>query len=255
MHPFLSEARSRPCDRARFQASPDRGVRTTGRTWNSYKPTIAVLGADTGARTWYETSMHWGTWRWSVIRRAQAGNGHRAYAGRSPSSEKFDDASERRSGQTLIAIATPATTHYALAKAALVRERMSSSRSRFASIKARARSWSDWPMSRVRVLMVGHLLQYHPCVRALHSLVAPRRDLGKLHYITSQQAQSREDSARGERAVEFRAARHLRHSLAAGRPVARAGHVARVDLPEPRRRRHDADRPAIPRTACAHTYS
>ena len=32
--------------------------------------------------------------------------------------------------------------------------------------------------------MVGHLLQYHPCVRALQSLVASG-DLGKLQYITS----------------------------------------------------------------------
>ena len=35
-----------------------------------------------------------------------------------------------------------------------------------------------------KVLMVGHLLQYHPCVRALQSLLASG-DLGKLYYITS----------------------------------------------------------------------
>jgi UDP-2-acetamido-3-amino-2,3-dideoxy-glucuronate N-acetyltransferase len=35
-----------------------------------------------------------------------------------------------------------------------------------------------------RVLMVGHLLQYHPCIQALHSLLA-QGQLGKLHYIIS----------------------------------------------------------------------
>jgi UDP-2-acetamido-3-amino-2,3-dideoxy-glucuronate N-acetyltransferase len=35
-----------------------------------------------------------------------------------------------------------------------------------------------------RILMVGHLLQYHPCVQALHARLA-QGELGKLHYITS----------------------------------------------------------------------
>jgi UDP-2-acetamido-3-amino-2,3-dideoxy-glucuronate N-acetyltransferase len=34
------------------------------------------------------------------------------------------------------------------------------------------------------VLMVGHLLQYHPCIQKLQSLLA-EGELGKLHYITS----------------------------------------------------------------------
>ena len=35
-----------------------------------------------------------------------------------------------------------------------------------------------------KILMVGHLLQYHPCVQALQAMVA-KGELGKLNYITS----------------------------------------------------------------------
>jgi UDP-2-acetamido-3-amino-2,3-dideoxy-glucuronate N-acetyltransferase len=35
-----------------------------------------------------------------------------------------------------------------------------------------------------KILMVGHVLQYHPCVQALQSLVA-KGELGKLHYLSS----------------------------------------------------------------------
>ena len=35
-----------------------------------------------------------------------------------------------------------------------------------------------------KILMVGHLLQYHPCIRVLHRLIA-EGELGKLQYIAS----------------------------------------------------------------------
>ncbi len=83
-----------------------------------------------------------------------------------------------------VAIATPAATHYELARAALeagkdvfVEKPLCLEAAQAAELVALARA-------RDRILMVGHLLQYHPCVLALQRLVA-QGELGKLFYITS----------------------------------------------------------------------
>jgi len=85
---------------------------------------------------------------------------------------------------TAVAIAAPAAMHYSLAKAALqggkdvlVEKPLSLDVDQAGELIALAEELGQ-------VLMVGHLLQYHPCVRALHSLVA-QGELGKLHYIIS----------------------------------------------------------------------
>lgn len=85
---------------------------------------------------------------------------------------------------TAVAIAAPAVMHYSMAKAALeagkdvlVEKPLCLDVDQAAELIALADQLG-------KVLMVGHLLQYHPCVRALHSLVA-QGDLGKLHYLTS----------------------------------------------------------------------
>ena len=83
-----------------------------------------------------------------------------------------------------VAIAAPAVQHGALVRAAL-----SSGKDVFVEkplcLDAReGAELVDLARSSGRILMVGHLLQYHPHVQALQALLS-RGDLGKLHYITS----------------------------------------------------------------------
>src|SRR6516225_3750026 len=98
-------------------------------------------------------------------------------------SERFEDAIASLDVDA-IAIAAPASTHYALTKAAL-----GAGKDVFVEKPLCLNECEGEELVRLaaklgKVLMVGHLLQYHPCVRALHSLLASG-DLGKLHYITS----------------------------------------------------------------------
>lgn len=85
---------------------------------------------------------------------------------------------------TKVAIAAPAVLHFELARAALnagkdvfVEKPLCLEEAQAAELVALA--------SRLnRVLMVGHLLQYHPCVEKLRLLLA-QGELGKLQYVTS----------------------------------------------------------------------
>src|SRR6516162_4303964 len=98
-------------------------------------------------------------------------------------SERFEDAIASLDVDA-IAIAAPASTHYALTNAAL-----GAGKDVFVEKPLCLNECEGEELVRLaaklgKVLMVGHLLQYHPCVCALHSLLASG-DLGKLHYITS----------------------------------------------------------------------
>jgi len=83
-----------------------------------------------------------------------------------------------------VVIATPAATHYAAVKAALnagkdvfVEKPLALSLSEGKELVALAEE-------RKRVLMVGHILQYHPAVRRIRELIAAGY-VGKLRYIYS----------------------------------------------------------------------
>lgn len=83
-----------------------------------------------------------------------------------------------------VAIATPAESHYPLAKAALlngkdvfVEKPLSLSVNEAIELNRIAKGQS-------RVLMVGHLLQYHPAIIKLKKMIS-EGELGKLHYIYS----------------------------------------------------------------------
>ncbi len=85
---------------------------------------------------------------------------------------------------TKVAIAAPAVLHYQIVKAALqagkdvlVEKPLCLDTRQGEELVAQAEQLR-------RVLMVGHLLQYHPCILKLQQLLAAG-ELGKLHYITS----------------------------------------------------------------------
>ncbi len=97
-------------------------------------------------------------------------------------SSKFEDAiSDSR--VSAVAVATPAIMHYPLAKAALQAGKDVFVEKPLCLDEGEGEELVQLADKLGKVLMVGHLLQYHPCVRALHSLVASG-DLGKLQYIT-----------------------------------------------------------------------
>ncbi len=83
-----------------------------------------------------------------------------------------------------VAIAAPAVLHYALAKAALEAGKDVFVEKPICLAIHEGNELVEMAERAEKVLMVGHLLQYHPCVRALHECLA-RGELGKLHYIIS----------------------------------------------------------------------
>ena len=85
---------------------------------------------------------------------------------------------------TGIAIAAPATQHYLLAKRSLEANKHVFVEKPLALKISEAKLLNDLARSKAKVLMVGHLLQYHPCFLKLKQLVHSGK-LGKLQYIYS----------------------------------------------------------------------
>lgn len=82
------------------------------------------------------------------------------------------------------AIAVPAALHFTLAKAALLAGKDVFVEKPLCLHVTEADELVRLAARLERVLMVGHLLQYHPCVQALQALLA-KGTLGKLQYISS----------------------------------------------------------------------
>lgn len=83
-----------------------------------------------------------------------------------------------------VAIAAPAALHYPLAKAALLSGKDVYVEKPLCLDIAEAEELVALADKQGRILMVGHLLQYHPCVTELQRLVASG-ELGRVQYITS----------------------------------------------------------------------
>ena len=83
-----------------------------------------------------------------------------------------------------VAIATPAATHFELASAALAAGKHVLVEKPMALTVPEAERLVAAAEAGGRVLMVGHLLQYHPAFLALRELVR-RGDLGRLQYVYS----------------------------------------------------------------------
>lgn len=83
-----------------------------------------------------------------------------------------------------VAIAAPAALHYELARRALEAGKDVFVEKPLCLRLEEGRQLAELADRSGRILMVGHLLQYHPCIRRLRELI---RDgmLGRLHYITS----------------------------------------------------------------------
>ena len=83
-----------------------------------------------------------------------------------------------------VAIAAPAPLHYRLAKAGLEAGKDVYVEKPLCLDLGEAEELVRLAETKKLILMVGHLLQYHPCVERLREMVSSG-DLGKLYYITS----------------------------------------------------------------------
>jgi UDP-2-acetamido-3-amino-2,3-dideoxy-glucuronate N-acetyltransferase len=85
---------------------------------------------------------------------------------------------------TKVAIATPAVQHYELAKAALLAGKDVFVEKPLCLDATEGEELLALATRDSRVLMVGHLLQYHPCIEKLQAMLA-QGEIGKLYYVTS----------------------------------------------------------------------
>ncbi len=85
---------------------------------------------------------------------------------------------------TAIVIATPAATHYELAKKALLKDKDVFVEKPLALNVKEGQELVQIAREKGRVLMVGHILQYHPAVIKLKELI-DSGELGKIQYIYS----------------------------------------------------------------------
>ena len=83
-----------------------------------------------------------------------------------------------------VAIAAPAEQHYSVARQAIQAGKDVYVEKPLCLDVAEADELIALADKQQRILMVGHLLQYHPCIEKLKELVG-KGDLGQLQYITS----------------------------------------------------------------------
>jgi UDP-2-acetamido-3-amino-2,3-dideoxy-glucuronate N-acetyltransferase len=83
-----------------------------------------------------------------------------------------------------VAIAAPASLHYGLVKAALEAGKDVFVEKPLALVAEEGAELAALARKGGRILMVGHLLQYHPCIQKLRELLAAGA-LGQLFYVTS----------------------------------------------------------------------
>jgi predicted dehydrogenase len=90
-----------------------------------------------------------------------------------------------RSSIDAVVISSPAVTHYALAKEALLAGKDVLIEKPFTLNIGHAEELVELAEDKHRVLMVGHLLEYHPVVRKLRSMIQ-NKELGDVYYIYTQ---------------------------------------------------------------------
>ena len=112
-----------------------------------------------------------------------------------------------------VALATPAVTHYEMAKAALEAGKDVLVEKPLAIDVKHGEDLVRLATAKSRILMVGHILRYHPAILKLQELIQERR-ARKDQLPVFQPSEHRKDPDRGEHPVELRAARHLGDAVA-----------------------------------------
>jgi len=94
------------------------------------------------------------------------------------------DAVLKRPGVTAVAVAAPAEQHYPLARQAILAGKDTFVEKPLALRVRDAEDLVRLARRRKRILMVGHILEYHPAIRKLKELVTSG-ELGAVHYLYS----------------------------------------------------------------------
>lgn len=103
-----------------------------------------------------------------------------------PDTEYLDSVEEvlRNPAIKAVAIATPAITHYAIVKQALMADKDVFVEKPLALTVKEGEELAALANSRKKILMVGHILQYHPTVIKLKEMIS-KGELGRIRYIYS----------------------------------------------------------------------
>ncbi len=99
--------------------------------------------------------------------------------------ESFDDMLLHYPQITAVVISSPAITHYALAKKALLADKDVFVEKPFTLNVSHAEELLRLAEARNKILMVGHLLEYHPAVNYMRDVIQ-RGELGDIYYIYTQ---------------------------------------------------------------------
>jgi predicted dehydrogenase len=104
-----------------------------------------------------------------------------------PSAAAAADLGEMLTRDTIdaVVISSPAVTHYTLARQALLAGKDVFIEKPFTLNVAHAEDLAELAEQQHRVLMVGHLLEYHPVVRRLRAMIQSG-ELGEVYYIYTQ---------------------------------------------------------------------
>ena len=113
-----------------------------------------------------------------------------------------------------VALATPAVTHYEMAKAALEAGKDVFVEKPLAIDVRHGESLVELAAAKGRILMVGHILRYHPADPEAAGADSGRR-ARQDQLPLLEPPEHRQDPDRGEHPLELCAARHLRHAVAA----------------------------------------
>jgi predicted dehydrogenase len=147
------------------------------------KPKIAVFGCGGWGKNIVRT-MHQLGYLAAVIDPSESG---RATARKLvPNVPVFIDATEVLTNQEIdaVMIATPAETHFSIAKDAILAGKDTYVEKPMTIDLDEARTLVDLAEAEGRILMVGHLLEYHPAICKIEQMIQSG-ELGKIQYIVS----------------------------------------------------------------------
>ena len=145
-------------------------------------PGVAVAGCGYWGKNLVRTFSRLGALEWLCDVNATALHEQAAGLAGIRTTTRFDDLLD--ADVAAVVIATPAALHYSNARAALLAGKDVFVEKPLALRYDEGMELVDLAQSLGRVLMVGHILQYHPAVASLRALVA-REELGRLWYIYS----------------------------------------------------------------------
>jgi len=147
------------------------------------KPGVACVGAGYWGRNLVRTFADLGALAWVCELNPQT----RAELGARYPSVKVTDRLDRvleDPAVTAVAIATPAETHGEITRRALLAGRDVLVEKPLSLSVDEAEQLADLAAQRTRILMVGHLLWYHPAVQRLKALI-DEGELGRIQYLYS----------------------------------------------------------------------